>query len=303
VAKPSIAIIGAGRLGSSLAKQLTRSGYGIVEIVSRRNSQPVRHLARQLEARACTLETARLNARVIWFSVPDSAIAGCAAKLTNRDWRGKVAFHSSGVLTSDALGVLARQGAKVASVHPLMTFVRDSAPDLKGVAFGLEGDRHALGLASKIVRDLGGSALRLKRAEKVAYHAFATMVCPLLVSLLAAAEAVAAKAGLAGTKTRRLASPIIEQTLANYRNLGPARSFTGPIARGDLETVGRHLKLLSKAPASLRAYLGLAQAALKYLPSPNGRKLQRLLKQAASQTAGRSLTGTGPASRRANPRS
>jgi len=302
VTRPSIAIIGAGRLGSSLAQQLARSGYGVVEIVSRGNSQAARRLARQLKARAYTLENAGLNARVVWFCVPDSVIAGCAARLKNRDWRGKVAFHSSGVLTSDALQVLARQGAKLASVHPLMTFVRDSSPDLKGVAFALEGERHAVGVAARIVRDLGGEALLLKRTEKVAYHAFATMICPLLLSLLTAAEAVAAKAGLAGTKTRRLASPIIDETLANYRNLGPARSFTGPIARGDLATVSRHLKLLTKIPAGLGAYLGLAQAALKYLPSANRMKLESLLKQAASETAGRSLTGTGLASRRASAR-
>jgi predicted short-subunit dehydrogenase-like oxidoreductase (DUF2520 family) len=289
-------------LGSSLAKQLVRSGYRVVELVSRGNSQAARRLARQLKARAYTLENARLNARVVWFCVPDRVIARCAGRLENRDWRGRVAFHSSGVLGSDALKVLARQGAKLASVHPLMTFVRNSSPDLKTVAFALEGERHALGVAANIVRDLGGEVLLLKRSDKIAYHAFATMICPLLISLFAAAEAVAAKAGLVGKKTRRLASPIIEQTLANYRNLGPARSFTGPIARGDLETVSRHLKLLTKIPPSLGAYLGLAEAALKYLPSANRRKLESLLKQAASETAGRNLTGKGLASRRASAR-
>jgi predicted short-subunit dehydrogenase-like oxidoreductase (DUF2520 family) len=201
------------------------------------------------------------------------------------------------------LAVLARQGAKVASVHPLMTFIRNSSPNLKGVAFAVEGDGQAVRVAASIVGALGGKVLRLKRREKVAYHAYATMICPLLVSLLAAAEAVAARAGLGPTQMRRLGSPIIDETLANYRELGAARSFTGPIARGDLETVRRHLKLLTRTPQSLAAYLGLAEAALKYLPSANRKRLESLLKQSASETAARRLTGTGPANRRASPQS
>lgn len=299
VTKPTIAIFGAGRLGSALAKQLAGSGYGIREIVFHRNQARARRLARQVKARASAPERARLNVKLVWFCVPDGVIADCAASLGKTNWRDKIAFHSSGVFASDALRVLARQGAKVASVHPLMTFVRDSSPDLGGVAFALEGDPDALRVASKIVHDLGGKVLSLRKTDKVAYHAFATMICPLLVSLAAAAEAIAAQAGLAGREARRLAMPMMEQTLVNYQTLGPAASFTGPIARGDAETIRRHLKVLAKAPAAKRAYLALAQAALEYLPSANTRELRTLLNQASSQRAGRSARGTNLASRRA----
>ena len=275
--KPSVAIVGTGRLASALAKQLVRCGYQIKEILAHRDVERGRRLARQVKARASTFARARFDADLVWLCVPDAAIAECAARVANANWRGRAAFHSSGVQTSDALRVLAGQGAALASVHPLMTFVKDASPDLTGVAFALEGNPRALKLAATIVRDLGGGVVRVRRGDKEAYHAFATMICPLLISLMAAAEAAAEQAHFSRRQARRLAMPIIAQTLINYRSLGPARSFTGPIARGDVETVRLHLAALAKAPAAEQAYVALARAALVYLPAAHREELRRLL--------------------------
>ena len=87
-------------------------------------------------------------------------------------WKGITVFHSSGALTSDVLSSLRERGAKVASVHPGMTFVRQSPPRLKGVPFGVEGDPAAVRFARNVVRDLGGTAHPIKAENKVLYHAF-----------------------------------------------------------------------------------------------------------------------------------
>ena len=214
---------------------------------------------------------------MIWFCVPDSEVSNVAAQFSNQDWRGKIAFHSSGVLTSDALGILRKMGAAAASVHPLMTFVEGTVPKLTDVPFAIEGNPRAVNAAKKIVRSLGGDGFPIRKQGKAAYHAFATMICPLLVSLLATSESVAALAGISTKEARRRMMPIIHQTLANYSKLGPAGAFSGPLVRGDAETIGKHLNTLAKNPAARNAYTALVEAALEYLPSHNRKGIRKAL--------------------------
>src|SRR6202023_3513185 len=110
---------------------------------------------------------------------PDSEIAGAAHRLAKISWKRRVALHSSGALTSDELDVLRGPGAAVASVHPLMTFVRGSRPALEGVAFAIEGDQKAVRVARAIVRDLRGHPFAIRKQDKPAYHAWGMFVSPL----------------------------------------------------------------------------------------------------------------------------
>ena len=204
-------------------------------------------------------------------------IGNVAEKLLGFEWKGKIAFHSSGVLASDALQALRKRGAAVASVHPLMTFVRGSVPDLAEVPFAIQGDGKAARVAFKVVKDLGGIPVPIRNDDKVPYHAFATMICPLLVALVAAAEETAGAAGLSRKIARRRMMPIVRQTLTNYAKVGPAKSFSGPIVRGDVETIREHMKVIRKLSAATNAYAGLARSALAYLPSRNAKEIQQLL--------------------------
>jgi predicted short-subunit dehydrogenase-like oxidoreductase (DUF2520 family) len=158
-----------------------------------------------------------------------------------------------------------------------MTFVKGSLPDVTGVPFAIEGDPSAVRVSKAIVRDFGGQAVAIKKRDKVAYHAFATMICPLLVALLAGSEKAAALAGMSAAESRRRMLPIIRQTLRNYEKLGPAAAFSGPIVRGDVETIRAHLKALSKVPSAKDAYSALARAALNLLPNKNRRQIAQLL--------------------------
>lgn len=278
--RPSVAIVGPGRLGTALAVSLAQTGYRISEIISRQDRKSLaatRRLLRRVGGHAAHTRSARLDPDLIWFCVPDSKIADAAREYSDRDWKGKVAFHSSGVLTSDVLQLPRDRGASVASVHPLMTFVRDSVPQLSGLTFAVEGDPKAARVARHIVRDLGGEMLLLRKQDKQAYHAFATMISPLLVSLLASAERVAGLAGIPRQQARRRMLPIIEQTLRNYAQLGPDKAFTGPFVRGDLETIGVHLQTLTALPAAREAYVALAKAAVEFLPTRYRSKLVALV--------------------------
>src|SRR6266550_5948561 len=268
-AKPQIAIVGPGRLGGALSLALTEAGYRVREVISRdapSSQKRARDIARKTRSLTSTLETADLKSDLIWFCVPDREVARAARALSPAaEWKGKVAFHSSGALASDELNLLRRRGAVVASVHPMMTFVRGSVPSLKGVAFALEGDAKGIRLARKITRDLGGDAFSISKTSKLAYHAWGGFGSPLLVAMLVTAERVAKAAGLSAAQARKIMLPIVRQTLANYIALGPAAAFSGPIVRGDVSIVRKHMRKLRKIPRAKEVYVALARAAMQYL--------------------------------------
>src|SRR5579872_3084859 len=149
--KPRVAIVGTGNLAIALAPSLFRAGYGIDQVISRGRGSSLRRarsLAREVDTSVVKPADADIRAEVIWFCVPDSAIVSAAKSLwRTTDWHGKIALHSSGALSSDELALLRRRGASIASVHPLMTFVRGSRPRLVGVPFAIEGDSKAVRMA------------------------------------------------------------------------------------------------------------------------------------------------------------
>ena len=289
--KPSVALLGAGKLASFLAPALVQAGYRVTEIVARGSGESLkraRALARLVGARTATAASAQLNATLLWFAVPDAeirpaaesvleALAGRARLAHAPTSVPRLAFHSSGALASEELGALQKAGIAVASVHPLMTFVARSKPSLAGVPFAVEGDRAAVRTARGIVRELGGRSFTLAARLKPAYHAWATMTSPLLLAYLVAVEKVAGAAGLTQEEARRMSLPIMRQTLENYARLGPADSFSGPFIRGDAATVEKHLALLERNPKVGAVYVALARVALHGLPVRNQKKLLGLV--------------------------
>ena len=280
-AKPRIAMVGPGSLGSALAVSLSNAGYRVSEVVSREgraSRQRARRLANRVGARATTTNRPALTAQIVWLCVPDREIARCARSLGEASgWKGKVALHSSGALSSDELSVLRRKGAAVASLHPMMTFVRGVTPSLEGVPFALEGDALAVRTARAIVRQLRGEVFTIQKKQKPAYHAWGAFASPLLISALVAAEQVAGAAGIGRESARRMMLPIVLQTMANYACRGPEGAFSGPIVRGDAETLRKHLKILGRIRGTKEVYLALARSALRHLPTRNRRLLQEVL--------------------------
>jgi len=279
---PRIAIVGAGRFASCLARALRQSNYIIVEIISRESTgsrRRARTLAARVGARATTVTAGAIDAELLWFCVPDNQIRGSAEALAKRECASlRLAFHSSGAVESGELEALHKLGIAVASVHPLMTFVAGARPALAGVPFAIEGDALAVRAARTIVHRLGGKGFVLAANRKPAYHAWATMTSPLLVAYLVAMEDTARAAGLTRAEARRMSTPIVRQTFENYARMGAAKSFSGPFIRGDTETVAKHLDLLKSNPKIRAAYVALARVAVDGLPVKNRRQLLGLLK-------------------------
>jgi predicted short-subunit dehydrogenase-like oxidoreductase (DUF2520 family) len=278
----TISLIGAGNLAYALGSALRSAGYRIETVAFRspaKSKQRAVALAKKLAARPVPLEQAGPASDIIWLCHTDDALSETAHLLARKaGWKGKIVFHSSGALSSSVLAPLARAGAHTASLHPMMTFVPGTSPRMKGVPLAVEGGSHAVAAARQIGRRLGTEVFEIKRKNKVLYHALGSFSSPLLVAALAAAERVGRAAGLIPAQTRKLIGPILAETFKNYQEHGPAGAFSGPIKRGDVETIRRHLNELKRVPEAREVYRALVLSALRDLPARNTKDLLKLLK-------------------------
>jgi predicted short-subunit dehydrogenase-like oxidoreductase (DUF2520 family) len=279
----TITLIGAGNLAQALGPALSAAGYKVDFVAARETASSRRRaamLARLLEARAQSLSDAGPSSDIIWICHTDDALAETAKLLARKPgWSGKIVLHSSGALSSDVLSALKRKGASTASLHPMMTFVPGATPRMEEVPFAMEGDARAVSVARRIVRDLGAESFAINKAAKPLYHALGSFSSPLIVAALVTAERVGRGAGLTASQTRRVMAPILHQTIKNYVERGAAAAFSGPIKRGDLNTVLRHLKELKRVPGASEVYRALVKSALMDLPSAKRKELNRLLEK------------------------
>jgi len=277
----SVALIGAGNLAHALGPALRAAGYRIESVASRSTAESKKRgasLAKKLNATSVRLEQAAPAADIIWLCHTDDALSATARLLSRQPgWEGRIVFHSSGALTSDVLVPLRQAGAHVASLHPMMTFVPGTTPRMKAVPFAVEGDRRAVAVARQIVKDLGAEVFEIRKQAKVLYHALGSFASPLVVATLVTAERVGRAAGLSRSQARKVMGPILQQTLRNYLERNAAAAFSGPIKRGDLETVRRHLRELKRVPLAAEVYRALVRSAARDLPAARKESLLRLL--------------------------
>ena len=281
--RPTVSIVGPGNLGSALALTLSAASYPVKFIAARQSSTGLKHskaLAKRTKARLVILGKEPLESDIVWLAVPDDEIAAVARSLSqSQDWGKKIIFHSSGALTSDELDPLRKRGGRTASVHPMMTFVRGAAPEMAGVSFALEGDAAAVRVARRIIADLDANAFAIDKQKKVLYHAFGSFASPLVIALLASMEQVALEAGIRKQDIKPIMTPLLWQTLRNYLKKDTASAFSGPLIRGDVATIKRHLAELKKLPKIRQVYVALARAALDGLPVKNRKLVENELRK------------------------
>jgi predicted short-subunit dehydrogenase-like oxidoreductase (DUF2520 family) len=253
--KPTISIIGVGRLGTALAIALTSKGYPIVAVAARRAAHARKSLALSgLPSQTLALAADQLEqlppSDLVLITTPDDVIADIArnfAKL-RRSARHRATFlHTSGTLSSAALSPLAKAGFHTGSMHPLVSISdpHAGADALHGAFYCVEGDSVAMRFAKKIVQDLNGTAFTIKPESKALYHAAAVMASPHMVALFDLATEMLVSCGLKRKEARNVLAPLVQSTVNNLTRTSPEKALTGTFARGDLATVKRHLKALS----------------------------------------------------------
>jgi len=219
---------------------------------------------------------------VLLLAIPDDGIAETAAALAaqGRVGAGQVVLHLSGALSKEALVALAASGAALGSLHPLQTLSDPAtAPErLKGAVATVEGDPRAVEAASGLARDIGMVPVPIPSDQKPLYHAAAVFASNFLVALAGVAQRLFVSAGLPEAVARTALTSLMAGALENLRAAGPAEALTGPVARGDVDTIRRHLEALKGQDAELYRVLSRAALDLAQLDPERRRAIQDLLR-------------------------
>ena len=261
----TLAIVGAGRVGRALGRQLRELGWKIGVVVTRTEASS-RRAVRFIGAGKPHAGLTRhiLLLQVILIATPDDAISEVASELArmgSEELRGRIVLHTSGAQDSSVLAPLKEFGASVGSMHPLQTFSGVGVPDLAGKVFAVEGDLVAVRTARQIARALGGSPVQIGAGKKVLYHAAAALAAGHVLALVEAATQLLVPLGMKRTEATRALLPLTRQVLDNFERVGPRAAWTGPLARGDYKVVESHLRALHDS----REEVALAYEALNRL--------------------------------------
>lgn len=279
--------MGAGRMGTALGLALRRAGHHI-EVVITKTAPSARRAAKLIGGGAATLavrqpnkapvETVRrlFQSDLLLISTPDDALKAVAARLAGTIRRAgagpgkaqRFALHTSGAVSSEVLAPLRALGFAVGSLHPLVSVADAAAPQdpFRGAHFCVEGDRAATRVATSLVKELGGLPFTISSEAKPLYHAAATVTSGHVTALFDLATEMLQECGLTKRRARQILAPLLKSTAANLDAQSPAEALTGPFARGDVATIGKHLaamkaKKMTEA-ADLYVTLGLRAAKL-----------------------------------------
>ncbi|MCR4439273.1 MAG: DUF2520 domain-containing protein [bacterium] len=260
----SIALVGAGRVGGSFAIALHKAGLRVTGIVDQ-DLAKARRCATLSAASIASSSVAALTSPTdfVLLAVPDDALPEVVTPLSSCSAirPGTVVAHTSGVLDSAVLAPLRTIGGLVASAHPVMTFAgREEDWQLwNGAYVTLEGDVEARQRLAPLFCRVGAVPVEFPGPKNVLYHLACVFASNYVVALQASAMRLLAALGFDEATAARTLAPLLAQTAANLVAQGPVRALTGPIARGDLGTVEKHLRALTGLPDLAAAYAALGR--------------------------------------------
>jgi len=287
--KSGIVLIGPGRVGAAISKRLHEADHPVVAVIGRnqqRASDAVDFIGCDPSLATTDLTLAR-RGKIVLLAIPDDQISGMAQRLQETIGlsRETTLVHFSGLQPANIMKVAGSDCATI-SIHPLLPFAdRDMATaSLTDCPCAIEGDSIALPLAQELVGAMGGKAFHLDTDAKALYHTAACIASNYLVTITASARDLLVRCGLDQQQAMELLTPIQRATSDNLIRLGPEAALTGPIARGDVGTVNKHLLALKeKAPDFCGLYRSLGEqtialaTASERLSKEQISKLQKIL--------------------------
>ncbi|MFZ6875228.1 Rossmann-like and DUF2520 domain-containing protein [Undibacterium sp. Di27W] len=243
-------LIGAGKVGKVLAKNFQRQQQFVLQQVLNRTLASASDAVAWLDAAQAVDGISELQpADVTMLTVSDDQIASVCQQLAEAGLlkAGSVIFHCSGAKASTELQLARQTGAAVASVHPVRSFANVDllAEQFAGTICSLEGDEAALALLIPALQAIGAETVIIQADNKLLYHAGSVFASNYLVTLMEVALRTYQAAGIPAEIAQKMAAPLARQTLENVFALGTQAALTGPIARGDMQTVALQQKKLS----------------------------------------------------------
>ena len=260
-ARLKVGVIGAGRVGTVLGAALEQAGHPVIA-VSAVSERSLERAGRMLPGAAVVRPPELLAAvDLALLTVPDDALPGLVSGLaaTDAPLAGRLMVHTSGRHGAAALEPATVRGGLPIALHPVMTFTGrpDDLDRLTGISFGVTAPEPLRPAAEALVIEMGGEPVLIDEAHRPLYHAGLASAANHLVALVAQSSDLLSAAGV-GEPARMLA-PLLSAALDNALRLGDA-GLTGPVARGDADTVAEHVQALASAsPEALRAYVALAR--------------------------------------------
>ena len=269
---PTLNLIGAGRVGQTLANLWSRAGFFTVQDVLTRSPQSAEAACAFIGAGQPATSLATMRAADVWMlAVPDASIESTAAKLTavwtQRPQSGTpMAFHCSGAKTAHALAPLADIGWHTASAHPILSFASaaTSVPQFGGAPCALEGGSGALQTLQPAFEAIGAQCFEVQAKDKVLYHAAAVFATNFLPVLQSVAESAWRDSGVPAHLLPHLRATLLANAVHNITTLGPAGAQTGPAKRGDTAAIQRQAGVVQQwDPLAGDAYAALSALALR----------------------------------------
>ncbi|MBT8396138.1 MAG: DUF2520 domain-containing protein [Gemmatimonadetes bacterium] len=261
-------VIGPGRAGLSLGYALWRAGgLDSLTFCGRRPDPPPHPLFIDgIAEYVFGLRQPEPGSTAVLLAVPDEILPEITLALASQGDAppGCAAFHLSGALGTDPLAPLLERGYSVGTLHPLQSLADPllGPEQLEGIYFAVSGEPAALSAARRILSPIGGSVLTIPVARRPLYHAAAVFASNYLAGLIGAAGRLMVQAGVPEDEAIQAILPLARGSLENLGRLGPVRALTGPISRGDVETVRLHLRTLEARERALYASMGLEILAL-----------------------------------------
>lgn len=246
----NIGFIGAGKVGTSFGRYLKINGFNVIGYYSKTYESAIKAANFTKTKAFKKLHDFTENSEIIFITTNDDNIKSVCDKLV----QGKlicdkhIIVHMSGASSSLILLEAQKLGAHVYSMHPIQSFadVNKAVKDLKNTFFSIEGDEENIHILEDMLKKLGNRYFRLKPEDKSLYHASACIISNYLVTLINIGLETFEKFGVGKEDAFKAIYPLINSTINNIGNLGPEKALTGPIARGDINTIKNHLDSISK---------------------------------------------------------
>jgi predicted short-subunit dehydrogenase-like oxidoreductase (DUF2520 family) len=251
-----ILIAGTGRVAQAMGRLLAEHGEPVFAVAGRdpgRTAVAAAFIGHG--ARPADLGTAPKRCSRVLIAVSDSAIPEVARQLAESGMKRGMALHTCGAMGREALAPLAAAGLACGAIHPLQSVAspEQGLSALANCAYAIEGEPAALEWAGRIAATLGGPTLLVPPESRPLYHAAAVMAGNYVIALMDAAAILMKAAGIGQEAALRALAPVVEASTANALRLGPVEALTGPVQRGDAQTIQTHMHAVKAAPASVRA--------------------------------------------------
>lgn len=253
------AIIGGGKVGTTLGRILVEEGHHVACVISR-TARSAKASADFIGCDVAGTDIAAIpgDVNLILIATPHGAVPDVARALgrLEREMKDVAVCHASGMLTAAVLDPVKAKGATVFSFHPIQAFPRtfacdDIVPNVRGISYGVDGTAAGVRMAHMLARALKGYAVEIPPKMRAFYHAAAVVASNHLTTLLGVLHEMSPSFAPEGTDWMSIYFPIIMGSIGNARAATPAVALTGPIARGGVETVARHLDALGRTAPDL----------------------------------------------------